>query len=82
VKCTTLNKLFQKYNLNKIDVLFIDAEGFDLEIIKSINYEKYDVRNILYEYRHIDAVRFLRKKGYILELGVGRDNASNLATKS
>lgn len=85
VRCTTLNKLFKKYNLNQIDVLFIDAEGFDLEIIKSINYETYDVRNILYEYRHIDAeeaVRFLRKKGYTLELGVGRDNASNLATKS
>lgn len=54
VDCSTINKLFDKYKLNKIDILFIDAEGFDQRIIKSIDFKQFDIKKIYYENMHID----------------------------
>jgi|LakMenEpi03Aug12_release.lakeMendotaPanAssembly.Ray.scaffolds.fasta_scaffold579945_2 FkbM family methyltransferase len=67
VKCLTLTELFDKYDLSTIDILFIDAEGLDFELIKSINFEKYKILNIIYEHLHIngeEAILFLESKGY------------------
>ena len=36
VKCVSLDSLLVKYNINNIDLLIIDAEGYDYEIIKAI----------------------------------------------
>jgi FkbM family methyltransferase len=67
VKCIKINNLFDKYNLKDIDLLFIDAEGIDDKIIKSIDFEKYNINTIYYENMHIDKNDmsiFLENKGY------------------
>jgi len=54
VSCFTINKIMDKYNLVEIDYLFIDTEGLDVHIINSINFEKYKIKNIIFERIHSD----------------------------
>lgn len=56
VKCISINKLMQKFKLNKIDILIIDAEGFDYEILKSINFKKVKPQIIRFEHGIRDSV--------------------------
>ena len=74
VPSVTINQLLDKYQLTDIDVLFIDTEGFDDKIIKSIDFDKYNIKEIYYEHLHIDANSlqiFLESKGYTIEKNVG-----------
>lgn len=67
VNCIHINSLFKKHNLEKIDYLFIDAEGFDDRIIKGIDFNLFSVGKIYYETVHIDRDKinsFLESMGY------------------
>jgi len=69
VSCISINTLFDKYNLHTIDYLFIDAEGSDLGILKSINFDKYEISNIQMEKLHIDRSelnKFMNSKNYYI----------------
>jgi len=84
VTCYTINNLLDKYNLLNIDILFIDAEGFDDRLIKSINFEKYTITNIIYENLHIDnnsIINYLVSKGYSINKNWGSNGWSSLAVK-
>lgn len=52
IPCMTISSLFDKYNIIDLDYLFVDAEGIDGEIIKSIDLEKYNIKNVQVEYIH------------------------------
>jgi hypothetical protein len=83
-KCITINKLFEKYKMSKIDILFIDAEGIDDEIIYSIDFDKYDVSEIYYENLHINNAsveNFLVKKNYSVTKNVLSNGWTNKAKK-
>lgn len=54
VKNFSINDIFENYGLTLIDYLFIDAEGCDKEIISSINWNKYNILNIKFEFTHWD----------------------------
>jgi hypothetical protein len=85
VKNTTINELFDKYNLKKIDILFIDAEGSDDEIIKSINFDDYDIQKIYFENIHIkdkNIYNFLIEKNYKITEKTGSNNWTSLAEKN
>ena len=56
VNCISIDKLIQKYKINKIDILIIDAEGFDYEILKSINFKKLKPQIIRFEHGIRDSV--------------------------
>jgi FkbM family methyltransferase len=67
VESVTINSIFNKYNLNKIDILFIDTEGIDDLIIKSIDFDKFEIDEIYFENLHLshpDIFSFLENKGY------------------
>lgn len=49
VNCMTINQLFDKHNLININILFIDAEGIDDKIIKSIDFNRYSIDSIYFE---------------------------------
>jgi hypothetical protein len=87
VKCMTINDLFQKYNFKNIDILFIDAEGDDDNILRSIDYNQYNIANIYYEnlhlpYPQINTHNFLNDKGYTVTPNVGLNGWSSLAVKN
>lgn len=54
IKVMTINDLFAKYNLDVVDHLFVDAEGMDVDIINSIDFSRFVVKNILFESAHSD----------------------------
>ena len=53
IESITINDLFEKHNLSKIDILFIDAEGIDDIIIRSIDFSKIEINQIYFENLHI-----------------------------
>ena len=68
VPSLTINALFDKYSLKHIDYLFLDIEGIDFEVLKSINFEKYDIKHLQIEHIHLNLEElkfFMRKKGYV-----------------
>lgn len=48
----TANQLFGMSKLKTIDRLYVDCEGYDVDIISSIDYNKYDVKFIRFENTH------------------------------
>ena len=67
VPALTLNSLFEKYSLSSIDYLFLDIEGIDFEVLKSIDFEKYDIQYLQIEHLHLDINElklFMFKNGY------------------
>jgi len=84
VDCLTLNQLFEKHDLINIDVLYIDAEGLDFELIKSIDFDKFNIVNIIYEHLHIngeEAIKFLESKNYDTIRNYGHNGWSHAAVK-
>ena len=67
LKCMTINQLFDSHRLVEIDLLFIDTEGYDCKILKSLDFEKYKIKELYYENLHCDVSEireFLKSKGY------------------
>jgi FkbM family methyltransferase len=50
IDCTTFNDVIRDYHINKIDLLVIDTEGYDMTIINSINFNLIKPKNIWFEY--------------------------------
>ncbi|WP_164969808.1 FkbM family methyltransferase [Arcobacter sp. F2176] len=75
VKVNSLVNIFEEYNIKEIDFLSIDVEGFEMEVLRSNNWNIYKPKLIILEsnglsdssnviYEHID---FLRPYGYELK---------------
>lgn len=70
VKCISFDTLLEQYKIFKIDLLQIDAEGYDYDIIKTIDFAKVKPHIIHFEHKHLNAldtgncVKFLMKQGY------------------
>ena len=46
----TINELFEKYDVDNLDILFVDVEGMDDKIISSIDFDKIYIDKIYYEF--------------------------------
>jgi FkbM family methyltransferase len=82
IKSININDLFRKYELNHIDILFIDAEGHDDEIIKSIEFDNFKIGKLYFENLHIkddNIYNYLEGKGYKITRQVGHNGWSSLA---
>ena len=84
VDCSDINSLLDKYDLLNIDILFIDAEGSDDSIIKSIDLDRFNVEKIYYENMHINNEEleiFLIANGYSVTKGTPYTIHNNVAFK-
>ena len=56
IKIKTLNNLIDIYasNVKKIDLIDIDAEGVDLDVLKGIDFKKYNIDLIMIEVHYYD----------------------------
>jgi len=82
--CLTLDTLLKRYKIqNKIDYLSIDVEGSELNVLKGINFENYDIKLITIEHNAYfmgiksknEIFNFLNQKGFIRigEIGENRE---------
>ncbi len=79
IEVKTLNYIIENYyNKKEIDLLDIDAEGFDFEVLKGIDFEKYIIDLIMIEVHHYDEktrknaeeiLDFLTKRNFKLIFG-------------
>lgn len=70
VSCETMTRLIDKYEVERIDLLQVDTEGYDYEIIKMIDWERAKPKIICYEHRCLtardreDCRTYLKTRGY------------------
>lgn len=69
VPATTLDCIVEKYNLTNLDLLYIDAEGYDFVVLQTLT--KVRPRIIHYEHRHLgnqktECEEYLKNKDYSL----------------
>ena len=50
----TFSNLIEKYSISSIDLLQIDVEGAEFKILNSINFEKIEIKKIIFEFKHFD----------------------------
>jgi len=72
VNTTTFDQLAKQHNFEDVDFLCIDTEGFDYEVLKLFNFEKYHPEIILFESKnlkdndYIESKKLLEGNGYQL----------------
>ena len=72
IKCISLPALLERNNVAAIDLLHVDAEGFDYEVIAQFPFERFRPYLILFEHKHLTADekekarRVLTARGYNL----------------
>ena len=70
VPCMTFDALCQKHSVGQIDLIHIDTEGYDFQIIKLIDFDRYQPTLVIYEHKHLsdddqaDCRSYLESKGY------------------
>ncbi len=75
--------LMNRYGIDEIDLLLVDAEGFDLEVIDMFEVQKTQPKAIIFENVNLDPEKMassyamLRKEGYALK-EFGRDTLAVL----
>jgi len=69
VPVRTLQSILDELNLNYIDFFSLDVEGYELNILKGINFKKTQFKYILieiYNSFYEEIVEFMLQKGYVL----------------
>jgi FkbM family methyltransferase len=51
--CITFSQLIKKHKISEIDFLQTDTEGYDYEILKTIDFDKLKMKLILFEHCHL-----------------------------
>lgn len=75
IECSTLNQILENYHVNSLDVLLIDTEGYDFEIVKTIDFKKIRPAIIQLEHSHLsvsdtnDCYELLIRHDYLLARG-------------
>lgn len=80
VSCISLPKLIQDYNLQNLDVMIIDTEGYDYHIVKAIDFNQIQPKIIHFEHGLKTQTMSLKQFNYIKE--VLEDNNYQLLLES
>lgn len=68
VDSITMNELFIKHNLDTIDYVFLDIEGIDFEVLQTIDFKRFNIKNLQIEVLHLNKsllYNFMSRSGYI-----------------
>lgn len=69
VQAKTLNTILEEENITHIDLISLDVEGYELEVLKGINFSKFKPLYLLIEIYNIDyenIIKFLINNNYKL----------------
>ena len=84
VRCDTLAAVLEKHGLTSVvDLIHIDAEGYDYEILKQVDFSPRGPKAILYEHKHLTKVDKAAAEGLVLAAGytVKFDETNTLAVR-
>lgn len=77
VNCMSLSALLRKHGIAELDLLHVDAEGYDFEVLRSLDFEQCSPGLVLFEMGHLSradraaCAEFLETRGYrLLQEGV------------
>lgn len=81
VNCITFQELAERHNLTSLDFLQMDVEGYEFEILKTINFEEFPVRfvnyeNVLLHENKVTTENFMKQFGYNI-IDHGQDTFCN-----
>ena len=74
IKCVTLDKILSDEKISEVMILHVDAEGFDLEVLRSMSIETVKPRMIMFEHKHLTIfklvlfLRRMKKVGYTFNI--------------
>lgn len=77
VKCRTLTSILDEYKVDKIDLFSLDVEGYELEVLKGLDFNKYSPTYLLIEIYNNDynnIINFLQQNSYELILNITNFN--------
>lgn len=80
VKARTLTSILDENDIDKIDFFSLDVEGYELEVLKGLNFEKYQPIYILveiYEKDKVDIINYLEDNNYDLVCNLSDFNLDN-----
>ena len=63
VEGMTFSELCEKHSISEIDYLQIDTEGFDSQIILSIDFDKIKIKKLQYEYWPFESEKYEKRYG-------------------
>ncbi len=71
IPCYTFTQIARRHNINKIDFFSLDTEGYEMNILKGINFDIIDISYFLIElnpnkFSFVELNTFMEKKGYSL----------------
>jgi FkbM family methyltransferase len=69
VECLPVNALLSRHNVQKIDLLHIDCEGFDYVILRQFDFTTLRPRVVLFEQKHLSADDRLAAKTMMQHVG-------------
>jgi FkbM family methyltransferase len=69
VPALTFESLCRKHDVSRLDLLLVDTEGYDFEIVKSIDLAARHPRLLTYEHYHLDPADRARCAEYVREHG-------------
>lgn len=75
IECRTINDILTENNINNVDYMSIDTEGNEFNIIKSLDFNKFNIKCISVEnnYNNIDQTQYILSKKYKLIGRLGSD---------
>lgn len=53
IDCLPLSEIIGKHNVRKVDLIHIDTEGYDCEVIKQIDFDRFDPVILIFEHKHL-----------------------------
>tara|TARA_R110000868_G_scaffold408928_2_gene693247 strand:- start:2781 stop:3539 length:759 start_codon:yes stop_codon:yes gene_type:complete len=84
VETVSFDELIEKHPIKKVEGIFMDCEGFDEEVLRSIDLKKYDPSLIFFEHLHFKEDDYNQLISELEEMGykVQKDSMDTLAYKS
>ena len=62
ISTITFEKLLEDFQIENVNLLCIDVEGFDYNILKLFDFKKYSPEIVLYESKHLSDLDFTESK--------------------
>jgi FkbM family methyltransferase len=78
VQCEPLTAVLQRHGIDWVDIFHIDVEGYDYEVLKQIDFDRWHPRLVLYEHCHLspsdaDGAEFLLRSHGFQVINCGLD---------